>query len=367
MIAQRVATRYLLASNIRILVDVPATKAVRERFSGHPEGVIAEFDSGLNLYRIFDGGELARIMSTGKITGGTYSVKAERAHGASWGENINQLVAWGNRERGKRLDDDIFLAKLDAIGFKFYHMDPEIGPIDFNGPDKQALPMNRSRIYLGTGASVMGVSLGDVELYRVDPDGQIHRLSPSEAKALVNKRPSKDVVLREIHAQLYQGSILGVDVRVWQDRGSWVVLLNDDRAIVKGAKTKDDAIELAKMGIKVNPSRPVAMPPEVLESRRKYDQLFEVEEESGKSRGGFGIKPKDRLTVLKGSPKLRVKKHTTLVVADVYQLGGDRRVFVKLVVGREPKTLYAIHRNQLDQPEFALMDSSRNRILVRKR
>jgi hypothetical protein len=184
-LAKRVAARHLQASQVRILVDVPATLAAREKFKAHPEAVIATFDSSLTLYRIFDGEELARILSSGKITGGNYAVKAERAHGASWGEDISAVIRWGNQIRGARLGKKLYLARLDATGFRFFHLDPEIPDIDPNGPSEQPATMNRARINVGLGASIIDVGLDDVDLYTVREDGQISKLTTAEAKAQV--------------------------------------------------------------------------------------------------------------------------------------------------------------------------------------
>lgn len=330
-----------------------------------PEQVVGTFDSSVSMYRVFDGEELSRILRSGKITGGTYSAKAERSNGASWGHNVTDVIQWGNRLRGKRYGDDLFLAKLDALGVRFHHLSPKVD-FDPNGPPEQPANMDSSVCNVSLGCS-MTVDLNDVDLFVVHPDHQIRPLSKEEAKSYVEARPKKDVELREVHPQLLQGSILGVDVRVWQDGGKWKVVLNDDRFIVSDAPTKEDAIELARMAIRLRPARPVAIPYEVLLKKRKYDKHFQPDDDPNKTRGDFALKPRDRVTVEKGSRGLNIAPHAQATVADVYQRPGERFVNVKLMIGDRPVTLYAQHPNRLGDTEIALMTSGGDRILIRKK
>lgn len=323
---------------------------------------MATFDSSASMYRIFDGEELARTLQTGKITGGTYSIKAERAHGASWGENLSAILSWGNSQRGGRLGDDLFLAKLDVLDKRFYHLNPEVN-FDPSGPERQEVLWDASKCSLGLGCSIMDVSLGDVDLFRVEPNDQMTRISPAEAKALL--KPSKPVDLRQVNSQLLQGSILGVDVRVVQKGAFWTVVLNDDRAIVTGAKTKDDAIELAQMSIRMRPERPVQLTGQILEQKRKHEKHFEVDEDPQKTRGQFDLKPRDKVVVTKGSRGLSINSRETGIVADVYQRAGEREIMVKILFGGKPVVLYAQHPNRLKDEEISLMNSKGDKILVR--
>ena len=372
MQSRRIVARYLTASGqVKILVDVPETLRARDKYAGFTECVIATFGGPITLFRIFDDAELARILASGKITGGTYAVKAERAYGASWGADKGTVIQGGNRLRGGRLGADLFLARFEASGRKFFHLGPEIDPIDPNGLHEQVRMMNVSRINWGLGASVPDVSVGDVDLFTVQVDGQIQKISPSEAKDLVDKRPTKDVDLRAVHGELLQGSIFGVDVRIYPKTNSvgtfWGVYLNDDRQIVSGALTKEDAVELAQISIKMRPEKPVPMDGEILARRRQYERHFKVDEDPKKIRGSYALKPKDRLMVDKGSSKLGIKAHSTLTVADVFQLKGERDVWVKLLHDRTPIVLYATHPNRLTDDPIALLDSMGSRILVRRK
>jgi hypothetical protein len=355
-----VLARTKTASSVRIVVDLPKTLEARAKF-GHPEAIVARFDATISLYRILDGEELRRILASGKITGGTYSVKAERAHGASWGENINDLVSWGNRERGNRLGDDIFLAKLDAFDFTFFHLNPEV-EVDPDGPDEQVTTMDRRRINLGLGVSIMNVGLDDVSLYEVHPDEHIKKITPSEAKDLL--KPPKDVDLRRLNPDLLQGSILGVDVRVWKKGPKWGVFLNDDRQIVSGADTPEDAIELAQMSIRMRPGKPVPMDAAMLAQKRKHERMFEQDDDPDKVRGDYTLKPRDRLEVTTGTRD--VPAHSKLTVADVYQRKGERSIVVKAVLGGKTILLYATHPNRLKDDPIQLLTSTGGKVRATK-
>ena len=360
----RVLTRFRVryARTVRVLIDRDATNKIRERFTSLPGQIVGTFDSSFTLYRIFDGEELVRILRSGKITGGTYSTPAERAHGASWAENIIEV---GNRLRGGRYGNDLFLAKLDALGTVFHHIDPKI-PFDPSGPQEQAATMEAGACNFGLGCS-MTVGLDDVSLYVVHPDHQIEPLSIDAAKDYVAKRPVKDVDLRDVHPQLGQGSILGVDVRVLHDSGKWKVLLNDGKVIVDDAPTREDAIETAKMSIRLRPSNPVPTSFQMLRHKREYEKHFEVKDDPDNIRGTFALKPRDVVLVTKGSKGLGIGMHEKGTVADVWQDKGAREARVKLLFRRGPVTLYASHPNRLADDEIALMTSAGDRILVRKR
>lgn len=170
------------AAGARVMVDVPETMRARQRFSMFPDITVAEFDSSVALYRVFDGEELARILKGGKITGGQYAAKPERAYGASWGHNITAIIRMGNQLRGKRLGEQIYLAKIDSIGLTFAHLDPGI-EFDLSGPPKQPASFNPSVCNPGLGCSIMA-DAGDVDdWYEVRPDGQLERRTESELRA----------------------------------------------------------------------------------------------------------------------------------------------------------------------------------------
>jgi hypothetical protein len=361
----RVLSRWKSANAIKITIDRDATNKARQQFPSMTDQIVGTFESPVKMYRIFDGEELSRILRTGRITGGTYSAKAERTHGASWGHNITEVIEIGNKLRGKRYGDDLFLARLDAMGVRFHHLNPKV-PFDPNGPPHQSGVMEDSACCFGLGCSMI-VGLEDVDLFVVHSNHQMDPISTEEARNYVEKRPKKDVDLREINPQLYQGSILDHDVRVWLTDGKWQVILNDDRVIVNDAPTKDDAIETAKIGIRLRPGKPVPTSYQILLRKKKYEKHFEQDEDPNKIRGDFSLKPRDRVLVEKGSRGLNIPAHSSATVADVYQRTGDRTVTVKLIIGDRPVSLYAQHPNRLGDPEIALMNSGGDRILIRKK
>lgn len=292
---ERVAQRYFEATSmVRVVVDVPATMAARKKYPLFTDMVVGRFDQSLPLFRIFDETELAHMLATGKVTGGSYAVKAEREHGASWGYNISAIIAWGNGQRGTRLSQHLYLAKIDILDRQFAHLGPEVH-VDPTGPDEQIAEMRIDRCNTGLGCSLPNVSVGDVEqFYKVDPDGQIHNRSLADLKAEV-KHPE-----------------------------------------------------------------PEALPPEKV----RLDT--------------FGLQPKTKFVVTKGSNALGIQIRNYGIVQDVYQVEGDSRVDVVLWFAyprkfpdgrwtRDSIKLYATHPNRLKENEIALMNSKGDRILIRRK
>jgi len=260
--------------------------------------IVGRFDSSVAMYRIFDDRELQHILSTGRITGGQFAIRAEREHGASWGSNITEVINWGNGQRGKRLGSRLYLAKLDALDAGFAHLDPGV-KIDPNGPDEQRVSFDQARCNTGIGCSFIGIGVGDVDFFRVEESGQISRMTLAELKAEV-KEPEK-------------------------------------------------------------------APPEAQEAPPK-----ELRDPA------WGLKPKDKVVVTKGSRGLGIGTRSPAIVKDVWQRAGEREVMVKLFFPyprkfpdgrwtRDDLTLYAMHPNRLGDNEVALMNSRHDRILVRKK
>jgi hypothetical protein len=242
-------------STVRVTIHRDATLAAREKFRAFHHSIIAYFDSPILLYRIFDGEELTRIISSKEIIGGTYAIKAERSHGASWGSDPDEVIQWGNRQRGKRLGNDLFLASLNGQGHRFYHLGDksEIKSLAFdpNGPEYQSAVMDVQACGTGLGCSVGKVALADVELFHVDMEGRVLPITLSEAKEYIKSRPKKDIELRQVSEVYYQGRIFDEDVQVVKSqdrsayRGTWGVLDRYDNPIILGAKSEKIAINRA--------------------------------------------------------------------------------------------------------------------------
>lgn len=249
--------RRVLAREVRITVLRDET--LSERRSG--SGLIARFETPFALYRIFDGEELRRIVKTGRISGGVYSIPAERAYGASWGEDITQVIQWGNRQRGQRLGDDLFLAKIDAQGKTFYRMSMDEVPCDPNGPEEQPATMDGSKCSTGLGCSVVDVSFNEATYYRVGTTNHMEPISDSEIREYLTAKPQQSVELRPVSQVAMHGAILGQDVIVRMTQGSdklysqtWGVYIPQmggrEHAILMGAKTKEVAVKMAVKLIK---------------------------------------------------------------------------------------------------------------------
>jgi len=297
-IIARVVRRF--ASTARVMIDVPATLKAREKYPLFTEMFVARFDSSLTMYRIFDENELQHILSTGRITGGQYAVKAEREHGASWGSNITKVITWGNGQRGGRLGNQLYLAKLDAMDFQFAHLGIDGVTVDPNGPAEQPLVMDVEKCSTGLGCSIVNVGVGDVDFFRVEPNSQVEKVSLTELKAELKDPPP------------------------------------------------------------VTPAEP---------EKPKDDKIRDP---------AWGLQPKDKVIVQKGSKGLGVGTRAPARVMDVWQRGGEREVMVKLFFpyprkfsdgrwSRDDLVLYATHPNRLKDSEIALMNSKGDRILIRKR
>lgn len=350
--------------SLLIGVDLDATKKARKDFPAHPEGVVARFLSPVWLYRILDEEELVRIVRTGYVTGGTYSVRAERSFGASWGTDLAQILQWGRGQRGGRLGDRLYLARLEGRGRVFYHLDlglPEpIGEI----PDQ--IRINPDRIGIALGASIPQVQLAQVDLYRVPPQGPIQPVSAPEIRQIVQDRPVQGVELRPINPHLYQGQILGVDVRVVWKNNYWSVWVSDTKRIVTDAKSVGDATQLAQMAIRLRPSNPVPVHADLLEQVRKRERQFETEDHPDRIRGEFPIRPRMTLRVQKGSVRMGIRAGETLTVADLFRQRGEREVRIKILQGGKPHWLYVTHPNRLGENPIALLDHSGARVLVER-
>ena len=300
--ATRIVARFLRqARDVRILVDQAETDKARERFHEKPDGegsIVGTFESSVSMYRIMDGEELRRVVRMGKIVGGFYSVKAERAYGASWGENVSEIIAWGNRERGHRLGDDLFLAKIDASGKRFFHMNPKV-PYDPKAPE-QTYTMDVSRCNTGLGCSVIDVAFDEVSFYRVDASGQMSPISDADIRAYVSARKEKVIELRQVSAVFYHGTIFGVDVYVVKDqtesayRGTWSVVNRDEEKLIIGAKSEkiaiDHAAKMLRYGRHGQPTEDL-LPKAVMNEWRKRQRKYSYDRRMSKTidLGHYGL------------------------------------------------------------------------------
>lgn len=244
-LAEKVARR-VLAREVRILVDRDATLALR---APHRECVVGTFDVSFGLYRILDGEELRRIVKTGRITGGTYSVPLERKYGASWGTDVSEVIAWGNGQRGRRLGEDLFLAKIDALDKQFFHLHGESISVDPEGPEQQPATFPLDRCNTGLGCSVIAAT-DEATFYSVNTAGQMTLMAQADVQAYLAQKPEAPIELRRVSPVYYSGSIHGVDVQVfqWQERDAYrdtwqVTLRDDDDVILRGAPSFDAAVK----------------------------------------------------------------------------------------------------------------------------
>jgi hypothetical protein len=83
-------------------------------------GYVGKFLDHIKLYRIVDQNEYDIINQTGEITGGDFSDDAELEYGASWGEDLDEVIKFGKgwKERN-RLKGDLYVLEIDGKGKKF--------------------------------------------------------------------------------------------------------------------------------------------------------------------------------------------------------------------------------------------------------
>jgi hypothetical protein len=179
--------------SVNVSVDVPASFAARSRYPLFNELIIGVFDQSVPLYRVMDGEEVRRILSSGKIVGGNYAVKAERDFGASWASDVSSVIDFGNRQRGGRLGQTLYVARIDGRGRRFAHLGPGL-TLDQTGPEIQRFTLDISKCNPGLGCSVVDVSLGDVEaFFELLPDGTLDRKDLENLRDLSREPTLNDV------------------------------------------------------------------------------------------------------------------------------------------------------------------------------
>lgn len=195
-LARRVAHRYLSAA-ITVKVDPERTEKGRQQFK-LKNLLIGEFASPINLYRIFDGEELRKIVRGGEISGGTYSIEGERAFGASWGADKAQVIKWGEAQRGGRLGHELFLAEIQGQGRQFSHM--HLINLDIAQP---TVTIPEDACSTGMGCSLK-VRASDVDQWSiVEPGGH---LVPVQWSDLVEQ--AKGVGLKPRKQELWLGALM---------------------------------------------------------------------------------------------------------------------------------------------------------------
>jgi len=175
-----------------VVISKLATEVARRKFRAFPDLTVMRFDEAVALYRIVDEKEAFHISQSGKVTGGTYSFKAERHFGASWGADISEVIKWGNNQRGKRLGSKLFLIKLDAFDHSFAHLEPLLEPpFDPQGDKEQPAVFHTGSCNTSVGCSIINVPAADCEFYEVDEQGQITRLPLSKLKEKASYTPGE--------------------------------------------------------------------------------------------------------------------------------------------------------------------------------
>ena len=122
--------------------------------------VVARFDGPIGLYRVIDEKEHEDIVRTRMITGGKFAVGAEREIGASWGSNLDQVIAFGLQwKQNGRLKGQLRVLKIDGYDRQFAHIAPGL---DVDVPLQPGARMAINACSTGLGCSVADVSIDDV-------------------------------------------------------------------------------------------------------------------------------------------------------------------------------------------------------------
>ena len=148
---------------------------LREKFSAFTNIGIGTFLSNTFLWRAIDQKEFNIIKSTGKITGGEYSVEPERYFGASFGGSRSEVLNFGLRaKKNGRYEGNLYLIGIQAEDKEFLNLNMterwkdqgfeyEVG--DYN--------INSKLGDVGLGFSVRDVTLRDVLfVYLIADEGE---------------------------------------------------------------------------------------------------------------------------------------------------------------------------------------------------
>lgn len=235
--AIRVA-REFLAATVQVEVVEKATERARARFG---KGIaIGRFLSPIKLYRVFDGEELRRILDTGEIKGGDYSVSGERAYGAQRGSDKSQVAKWGEMQRGKRLGHELFMAEINGQGKVFSHLSGADGQMQ----PGETLSLDASFCSTGLGCS-MHMSMYDVDNWYVVENGRARKAPLSELEADVI-----NVGLKPRDVDLFKGALLdGLPAKL-RKALAWKVFKEDYRN--RELSPREEALKMRDLGIKYN-------------------------------------------------------------------------------------------------------------------
>lgn len=194
--AIRVARRFL-ARSVQVEVNEKATERARARYKG--DIAIGRFLSPIKLYRVFDGEELRRIIDTGEIKGGDYSVAGERAFGSQWGSDRQDVAKWGEMQRSKRLGHELFMAEINGQGRVFSHLSGAGGKMQ----PGETITLDAEFCATSLGCS-LHVGMYDVDnWYVVEPGGKPRKISFGEMEEMVST-----VGLKPRDVDLYKGALL---------------------------------------------------------------------------------------------------------------------------------------------------------------
>lgn len=123
------------AATVQVQLSPERTTELRQN-TRDSQAFVGQFVSPITLYRVMDGEEVLRALAAGVISGGDYSVTAERSYGASWGASQADVVSFGLREQRpmstngnkvfRRLGAALFVARISGEGRWFSHLSQKV-------------------------------------------------------------------------------------------------------------------------------------------------------------------------------------------------------------------------------------------------
>ena len=191
--AQRVAARHLQAGSVKIKIYEAPTEQARKKYRNNM--IRGKFLTPIPLYRVFDGEELNRVLDTGEFTGGDYSVRAERDFGAQWGANLDEIIKWGEWQRGKRLGHELFIAEIDGKGKPFAHLENPGGIYEPQSEEPtQEVTLDAEFCRTALGCSVAADMRHVKNWYMVEPGGKLRKVSRADLETMrktLGQKPRK--------------------------------------------------------------------------------------------------------------------------------------------------------------------------------
>jgi hypothetical protein len=146
---------------------------LRNKFSLFKNIGVATFLTTTFLWRVIDENEFNIIMKNKKITGGDYSVPAEKYFGASFSGSRNEVINWGLKvKKLGRYKGNLYVIGINAIDKEFLNLNM-VERLKEQGFDYEVgdFTINTKLGDVGLGFSIRDVTLDDVRfIYKLNEE-----------------------------------------------------------------------------------------------------------------------------------------------------------------------------------------------------